>query len=185
MWPGDTQNLWLSEASVYGIFQRMELLIPLFISDRVPHSPLKFIRTKKAKVVNVSLTETDIISQICRKVGSKVRAAEQMVGVYTPLVGNGTAVFTGKVAMNNVTHTKNGFAPAGHVHQVFFGDIGQDILEGNCPVLADNEIFVSCSPGMQGGSTFSVGKVLQTKILAPAILHNLNDPGRVDELIGI
>src|SRR5882762_9480606 len=110
--------------------------------------------------MNVSLSEADIISQVCCEICSEIRAAEQVVSVDTPLVGYSTTVFLRKVTMVDVTHAENGFMPAGNVQQMFFGNVGKDIFEGNSPMLTDDEVLVGCMVGMQGSPALGVSKIL-------------------------
>jgi hypothetical protein len=38
---------------------------------------------------------------------------------------------------------------------------------------------------MCGGATFGVGEVFKAEVLFPVVLHNFNNPQRVDELVRI
>jgi hypothetical protein len=110
--------------------------------------------------MNVSLLEVDIISQVCCEICSKIRVAEQVVSMDIPLVSYSTTVFPRKVTMDNVTHAENGFTPAENVQQMFFGNVGKDIFEGNSPMLTDDEVLVGCTAGVQGSLALGVSKIL-------------------------
>jgi hypothetical protein len=103
---------------------------------------------EKAEVMDVGLVKADIVGQVSSKICRKIGTAKQVVCVNAPLVGYSATVLPRQVAMNDITHAKDGFSPTGYIQEVFFEDIGKDIFKGDGSVLTDNEVLVSRPAGM-------------------------------------
>jgi hypothetical protein len=102
--------------SVHGGFDSKNLFVTLLILDILSHKPLELVGEELFELMDICMSEANVIEEIESKVLFEVGTALEVVGMLTPTVGHISSIPSRQMLINNVAHPVDGLAPAGGIH---------------------------------------------------------------------